>query len=118
MIECFACKFDDNLSCFFIKMPVIQADVTIDLGEPFVLYITYKPKSGSFGLNFNGEVLDDYTIVNKVPGLNIVNATVSGAVTVNYVGFTKTGILLRSAFLLGLDPVLPPPPTHPLSWTI
>ena len=72
-------------------MPVIQADVTIDLGEPFVLYVSYKPNSATFGLNFNGEVLDDYTITNKVPGLNIINATVSGGLRVNLIGFTPPG---------------------------
>ena len=68
------------------------ADVSIDVGEPFVLFITFHPSSASFSLNFNGEALSDYTIVNKVPGMSILNITVSGALTVNYIGFTKPGM--------------------------
>jgi hypothetical protein len=68
-----------------------QKDVTIDLGEPFVLFITFHSTTCSFSLNFNGEALDDYAIVNKVPGMNIGSASVLGAFAVNYLGFTNPG---------------------------
>lgn len=73
------------------QLPVTQGDVSIDAGEPFVLFISFHPSSSSFSLNFNGEALDDYSIVNKVPGISIVSATTSGDVVVNYFGFTSPG---------------------------
>ncbi len=39
----------------------------------------------------NGEVLDDYSIVNKDPNMNLASVTVSGPLSVNYVGFTTPG---------------------------
>jgi hypothetical protein len=74
---------------------VTTADVSIDVGEPFVLFISFHPSSASYSLNFNGEALDDYAIINKVPGMSIINVTVSGALTVNYIGFTNPGTIHR-----------------------
>ena len=74
-----------------LQLSVTQLDVAIDVGEPFVLFISFHPSSASYSLNFNGEALDDYAIVNKVPGMSILNVTISGALTVNYIGFTKPG---------------------------
>jgi hypothetical protein len=40
-----------------VQLPTTQTDVSIDVGEPFVLFISFHPPSGSFSLNFNGESL-------------------------------------------------------------
>jgi hypothetical protein len=73
------------------QLPVTQSDVNIDVSEPLVLFVSYHPNSLSFSLNVNGEAVDDYAIVNKDPGMSIVRATVDGALSVNYFGFTKPG---------------------------
>ena len=73
-------------------MTPFQTDITIDLGEPFVLFVTFHPSSGSFSLTFNGEALDEYFVVNKVPGMAAVQANVSGSMSVNLLGFTNPGL--------------------------
>ncbi len=40
-----------------VQLPTTQTDVSIDVGEPFVLFVSFHPPSGSFSLNFNGESL-------------------------------------------------------------
>ena len=72
-------------------MTTFQTDVSIDVGEPFVLFVSFHPSSGSFGLNFNGEALDDYAVVNKPPGMAAVKVDVSGSMAVNFLGFTNPG---------------------------
>ena len=74
------------------KVGTLQREISIDLGEPFVLFIRFDPTGFSFGLNFNGEDLDPVEVKRKEFGVVFATVNVSGDLSVNYFGFTKSGI--------------------------
>jgi len=62
----------------------------VDIGEPFVLSVSLDSTSFKFGFTFNDEELDPLVIKSK-EFVNFQNVNTSGALSVNYVGFTKSG---------------------------
>ena len=79
----------------FIQFPPgsLQLDISIDLGEPFILFVGFNPTEFSFGFNFNGEDSDPLVIKNKPFGFGFSSVNVSVAMTINYVGFADPGKL-------------------------
>ena len=65
-------------------------DVSIDVGEPFVLSVSFDATLLKFGLTFNNEELDPLIMKSK-EFFTFQNVNTSGAFSVNYVGFTKSG---------------------------
>ncbi len=63
----------------------------MDIGEPFLLFVTFKPRGVKFNFQFSGEDLEEPYVI-PVPYIEPMKAILSGSVTVNYFGFTKTGI--------------------------
>ena len=65
--------------------------MTIDVGEPFVVFISFDFEKFKFGFIFNNEELDKYEIP-RGDFVNLEKVTIEGDMTVNFVGFTNPGI--------------------------
>jgi hypothetical protein len=70
----------------------VEAEITIDVGEPFVLFISFNLENFKFGFIFNNEELDKYEIP-RGDFVNLEKVTSEGDMTVNFVGFTNPGII-------------------------
>ena len=68
----------------------VQRDVNTDLGDPFILSISFDPILFQFGFIFDKEELDPLVIKSR-EFFTLENVNVSGALSVNYLGFTKSG---------------------------
>ena len=68
----------------------MEAEISIDLGEPFVMSVSYDPKNVKFEITFNKDKLDKYTIAG-VSFLEILEVAIIGDMTVNFVGFINEG---------------------------
>lgn len=57
------------------------------------MFVSFDSNSATFKITFNGEVLDDYKIVNRDPNMVLSQAIINGPLSVNYLGFTSSGKL-------------------------
>ncbi len=64
--------------------------LTPDLGDPFIMSISFDPILFQFGFVFDKEELDPLVIKSR-EFFTLENVNVSGAFSVNYLGFTKSG---------------------------
>ena len=69
-------------------MQNIEAEVTIDVGEPFVLFVSFE--NFKFGFKFNNDELEKYEIPRN-DFVNLEEVISEGDMTVNFVGFTNPG---------------------------
>ncbi len=72
----------------------MQRDVRVDVGEPFVMLVSFDATFFKFPFTFNNEELDPLIFKSK-EFVTFQYVNVSGALSVNYVGFTKAGQFLH-----------------------
>ena len=81
-------------------MQRIEAEVTIDVGEPFVLFISFE--NFKFGFKFNNDELEKYEIPRN-DFVNLEEVISEGDMTVNFVGFTNPGNTIKIGKMLGVQ---------------
>lgn len=110
-------RIDPNFSVMKVgsqfKTGVEEFEISLDVGEPFILFISHDWKKVEFAFNFNKEDLGKYTLPESF--VENYKIKVEGDMSVNYVGFTNPGkmiffvhisLILQINLFLGVSPAV------------
>ena len=82
MVDALRLEIDTSFSLLIIKSDLsyetVETEISIDLGEPFLLYVSYDPSKVKFEFIFNKEELEDNYNINSVSFIDILEVTIDG----------------------------------------
>ncbi len=67
-----------------------EQEISVDLGEHFILYVHFNPKSVKFYFTLSGESLEPFSIPE--PYIQPYRVRAEGDLTINYLGFTDPDV--------------------------